>query len=111
MDNQNHCMSIKQARLIVNSHKHILLNCFLVYYGFLVKFCRIGEYISLDLSYVKIINNYVKILVIMLTKLQSCALYASFRHTIKNVIQKDIHYLQLCRHNCSSVNLITMMSF
>ena len=25
MDNQNHCMSIKQARLIVNAHKHNLL--------------------------------------------------------------------------------------
>ena len=28
MDNQNHCMSIKQARLIVNAHKHNLLNSF-----------------------------------------------------------------------------------
>ena len=26
MDNQNHCMSIKQAELIVNAHKHNLLN-------------------------------------------------------------------------------------
>ena len=25
MDTQNHCMSIKQARPIVNGHKHILL--------------------------------------------------------------------------------------
>ena len=25
MDNQNHCMSIKQTRLIVNAHKHYLL--------------------------------------------------------------------------------------
>ena len=25
MDNQNHCMSIKQARFIVNTHKHNLL--------------------------------------------------------------------------------------
>ena len=25
MDNQNHCMNIKQARLIVNAHKHYLL--------------------------------------------------------------------------------------
>ena len=30
MDNQNHCMSIKQARLIVNAHKHnLLINSFL----------------------------------------------------------------------------------
>ena len=29
MDNQNHCMSIKQARLIVNAHKHnLLINSF-----------------------------------------------------------------------------------
>ena len=28
MDNQNHCMSIKQARLIVNAHKHNLLKSF-----------------------------------------------------------------------------------
>ena len=28
MDNQNHCMGIKQARLIVNAHKHNLLNSF-----------------------------------------------------------------------------------
>ena len=28
MDNQNHCMSIKQARLIVKAHKHNLLNSF-----------------------------------------------------------------------------------
>ena len=25
MDNQNHCMSIKLARLIINAHKHNLL--------------------------------------------------------------------------------------
>jgi len=24
MDNQNHCMTIKQARLVVNAHKHKL---------------------------------------------------------------------------------------
>ena len=28
MENQNHCMSIKQAQLIVNAHKHNLLNSF-----------------------------------------------------------------------------------
>jgi len=28
MPNQNHCMNIKQARLIVNAHKHNLLNSF-----------------------------------------------------------------------------------
>ena len=29
MDNQNHCMSIKQARFIVNAHKHnLLINSF-----------------------------------------------------------------------------------
>ena len=29
MDNQNHCMSIKQARLIVNANKHnLLINSF-----------------------------------------------------------------------------------
>ena len=28
MDNQNHCMSIKQAKLTVNAHKHNLLNSF-----------------------------------------------------------------------------------
>ena len=28
MDNQIHCMSIKQAKLIVNAHKHNLLNSF-----------------------------------------------------------------------------------
>ena len=28
MDNQNQCMSIKQAKLIVNAHKHNLLNSF-----------------------------------------------------------------------------------
>ena len=28
MDNQNHCMSIKQAKLIENDHKHNLLNSF-----------------------------------------------------------------------------------
>ena len=28
MDNQNHCMGIKQARLIVNAHKHNLLKSF-----------------------------------------------------------------------------------
>ena len=28
MDNQNHCMSIQQAKLIVNAHKHNLLNSF-----------------------------------------------------------------------------------
>ena len=29
MDNQNHCMIIKQARLIVNAHKHdLLINSF-----------------------------------------------------------------------------------
>ena len=29
MDNQNHCMSIKQARLIVNAHKYnLLMNSF-----------------------------------------------------------------------------------
>ena len=28
MDNQNYCMSIKQAKLIVNAHKHNLLNSF-----------------------------------------------------------------------------------
>ena len=28
MDNQNHCMRIKQARLIVNAHKHNLINLF-----------------------------------------------------------------------------------
>ena len=29
MDNKNHCMSIKQARLIVNAHKHnLLINSF-----------------------------------------------------------------------------------
>ena len=31
MDNQNHCMSIKQARLIVNAHKHnLLINSFCI---------------------------------------------------------------------------------
>ena len=29
MKNLNHCMSIKQAKLIVNAHKHNLLNSFL----------------------------------------------------------------------------------
>ena len=28
MDNQNHCMSIKQAKLVVNAHKRNLLNPF-----------------------------------------------------------------------------------
>ena len=28
MDNQKHCMSIKRAKLIVNAHKHNLLNSF-----------------------------------------------------------------------------------
>ena len=29
MDNQNHCMSIKQARVLVNAHKHnLLINSF-----------------------------------------------------------------------------------
>ena len=28
MENQNHCMSIKQAKLIVNAHKHNLLKSF-----------------------------------------------------------------------------------
>ena len=28
MDNQNYCMSIKQSKLIVNAHKHNLLNSF-----------------------------------------------------------------------------------
>ena len=28
MENRNHCMSIEQAKLIVNAHKHNLLNSF-----------------------------------------------------------------------------------
>ena len=36
MDNQNHCMSIKQARLIVNARKHNLL---------INSFCNNGMYI------------------------------------------------------------------
>ena len=28
MENQNHCISIKQVKLIVNAHKHNLLNSF-----------------------------------------------------------------------------------
>ena len=37
MDNQKHCMSIKQAKLIVNAHKHNLLNSLLA-----ADFKRIG---------------------------------------------------------------------
>ena len=36
MDNQSHCMSIKQARLIVNVHKHNLL---------INSFCNKGMYV------------------------------------------------------------------
>ena len=43
MDNQNHCMSIKQARLIVNAHKHnLLINSFNLTFD-LVTFCGLAH--------------------------------------------------------------------
>ena len=32
MDNQNHCMSIKQARLIVNTHKNVFVVVYILNY-------------------------------------------------------------------------------